>query len=237
MRLDGVAVLLVAAGGRTGLNDIGVECALHQELGPLADGPLQLIAVVLEHLNELGPDGLALGLGVCQTTQPVQHDLAVVHTGDRQVQVVGEGVHHALLLLVAQQPVIHKHAVQPLPQHLVDQGGGHCAVHTTRQGADGVILGAHQLSNLAQLLLQHLAHGPVRSHPADVSEEVLDHVHTPLGVHDLGVELEAVDLACGVLNGHNGALVALGHGAEALGQLDGLVTVAHPHIDGLLAEV
>jgi len=45
--------------------------------------------------------------------------------------------------LVAQQAVVHKHAVQPLTQHPVNQGGSHGAVHTTRQGADSMFCGAN----------------------------------------------------------------------------------------------
>jgi hypothetical protein len=49
--------------------------------------------------NELGANGLALGLWVVQASQPRQHGLAVVHARDGQMQVVLEHVHHALLLL------------------------------------------------------------------------------------------------------------------------------------------
>lgn len=45
--------------------------------------------------------------------------------------------------MVAQQAVVHKHAVQAVAQHLVHQGGGHCAVHASRQGADGMVLWAN----------------------------------------------------------------------------------------------
>lgn len=42
----------------------------------------------------------------------------VVDLGHRQVQVLVEGVHHALALLVPQQAVVHKHAMQAVAQHL-----------------------------------------------------------------------------------------------------------------------
>lgn len=74
---------------------------LHQERGPLANVPLQGVAEVLEDLDELGANGLALGLRVRQALEARQHLLAVVHAHHGQVQVVAEHVHHAVLLLQA----------------------------------------------------------------------------------------------------------------------------------------
>jgi hypothetical protein len=174
-----------------------------------------MMMMACTHLNELGSNGLALGLRVTQPRQACQHGLAVVHTRDGQVQVVLEHVHHALLLLCAcvcvgafaskrgggseersacgfvcwagegvkrheaftdipaltltrsaqaaahiqphtpthphthaaylvpQQPVVHKHAVQPVSHHLVHQCGGHRGVNAARQSADHVLRRAH----------------------------------------------------------------------------------------------
>lgn len=47
----------------------------------------------------------------------------VVHLGHGQVQVLVEGVHHTLRLLVPQQAVVHKHTVQAVAQDLRGRGG------------------------------------------------------------------------------------------------------------------
>lgn len=52
MRLDGVAVLLLAARGRTGFNHIWVQGALDQERGLDASLLLQPLGKVVEDINE-----------------------------------------------------------------------------------------------------------------------------------------------------------------------------------------
>ena len=75
--------------------------SLDEEGRPLADLPVQLVTKVLEHLDELGADGLALGLRVAKALEARHHGLGVVHTRHRQVKVLLERIHHALCLLQA----------------------------------------------------------------------------------------------------------------------------------------
>ena len=152
--------------------------------------------------------------------------------GHRQMQVILEHLHHALLLLVPQQTVIHEAAVKTIADRLVHQRRRHRGVHAARERADDVVIRTNLLVDDGDLLVEHVLHRPTRGEPRDVEEEVTDRLEPALGVGHLGVVLEAEDLALGVLDGDHGARVGLAHAREALGELHRLVAVGHPHLLG-----
>eukprot|EP00955_Chlamydomonas_euryale_P039098 351299-Chlamydomonas_euryale.AAC.6 len=141
--LDGVRVLLAAAGRRARLNHVGVQRPLHQELALVVDRLLELVAERLEDLDELAANCLALVLRVGQALEPRHHRRDVVDARDGQVQVVLKRVHHALTLVEAQQPIVDKHAVQTVAQDLVHERRGHGGVDAAGECADGVVIRAN----------------------------------------------------------------------------------------------
>mmetsp|Transcript_21332 Transcript_21332/g.63931 ORF Transcript_21332/g.63931 Transcript_21332/m.63931 type:complete len:420 (+) Transcript_21332:678-1937(+) len=228
--LDGVRVLLAAAGRRARLNHVGVQRPLHQELALVVDRLLELVAERLEDLDELAANCLALVLRVGQALEPRHHRRDVVDARDGQVQVVLKRVHHALTLVEAQQPIVDKHAVQTVAQDLVHERRGHGGVDAAGECADGVVIRANLRLNLPKRLVEHLLHRPVGGEARNVGQEVLDHVKAAVGVHHLGMELEAKEAALRVLNRDDSALLALRDALEALGKLGRVVAVAHPHV-------
>ena len=178
----------------------------------------------------MAADRLALRLGVGQALELREHRRGVVDERHGQVQVVGERLHHALGLLVAQQAVVDEHAVEALAEDLVHERRGDRRVDAARQRADRVVLGADLLGDQPQLRLEHLGHRPVRLEAGDVEQKVAQRVGAALGVHHLGVVLEAEDAPRRVLDRDDGALLAAADAREAVGQLGRLVAVRHPDV-------
>ena len=146
------------------------------------------------------------------------------------MQVVLEHLHHARLLLEAQQPVVHEAAVQAVADRAVHERRGDGAVHAARERADDVRIRTHRLLHDGDLLVQHVLHGPARGEAGDVEQEALDGLEPALAVRHLGVVLQAEQLARRVLDGHHRAGVALTDAREALGKPRGFVAVRHPHL-------
>jgi hypothetical protein len=71
-----------------------------------------------EALDELFPNRLPLALWVFHPSQLAHHLLLGIDHRDRQVQRLLERRHHARPLVVAEQAVVDKHAVQAVADHL-----------------------------------------------------------------------------------------------------------------------
>mmetsp|Transcript_38655 Transcript_38655/g.69275 ORF Transcript_38655/g.69275 Transcript_38655/m.69275 type:complete len:594 (-) Transcript_38655:193-1974(-) len=227
--LDSVAVLLVAARRRHRLDDIWVKRPLHQKLRPVAKILLHLRAKLAKHVDKLGANRLTLGLRVRQALQPPQHALRIVNDGDGEVQVVLERLHHSLRLLVPQQPVVYKHAVQTVADDLVDKCGRHCGINAAREGTDDVVFRADLRGHFGHQLLQHVLHLPRLFELRDLKQKVPQRLSTLVGVHHLRVVLQPIHASLHVFDRHNCALLAFGHSVKAGRQLDALIAVAHPH--------
>mmetsp|Transcript_20320 Transcript_20320/g.56322 ORF Transcript_20320/g.56322 Transcript_20320/m.56322 type:complete len:269 (-) Transcript_20320:82-888(-) len=100
-----------------------------------------------------------------------------------------------------------------------------------------MLLWADLTVNELHLLLQDIRHAPGRLDARNLHEEVPERLGAPLGVHHLGVVLKPEHLLLQVLDGHNGALLALADSIKALWQLHALVSVAHPHVVGVVGGV
>mmetsp|Transcript_1488 Transcript_1488/g.4410 ORF Transcript_1488/g.4410 Transcript_1488/m.4410 type:complete len:201 (+) Transcript_1488:1156-1758(+) len=197
-----LALGLGRPGRWAGLNHVRVQSSLNQEAGLGAVLLLQLLGEVVEHANEAGANGLALLLRVHHPLEGGHHGLRVIHEGDGQMQFVLERLHHPLCLLVAQEPVVHEHAVQAVPQHFVHQGGRHRAVHPAAQGANHVLLRAHHFGDLVHFLLEDILHAPVGRHSRHIKQEVPQQLAPPLAVGHLRVVLQPEQLSRSILYAH-----------------------------------
>ena len=171
---------------------IGVERALGQKpCAPRRGG------VFLEDVDEQPPDRLALDLGVGHAGQRAQKKRAFIGMDQRDVVVVAEHGHDLLRLALAQKTVVDKDAGEPVPDRLVDQDGGHRAVHPARQAADHAARGADLVTDLRDSLCPVGAHGPVAAKAREAHE--IGQKPAPLRrVVHLGVELHGIEPARGV---------------------------------------
>ena len=123
--------------------------------------------------------------------------------------------------------MVDEHTRELVADRLVHEQRGNSRVDAAREGAENALvadLGADALD----LLLDHGGGGPGRRGPRNVVEEVLQDRLAVWGVHDFGMELDAVELSAGVLEGGNRRVLGRGDGERTRGRLDDRVAMRHP---------
>jgi len=72
---------------------------------------------------------------------------------------------------------------------------------------------------------------------ADVEQKVIEQHPTASGVHDLRVELDAIEMAVRMAHGRGGRILAVGQPLEAGREFEDAVAMAHPHPHALLFNI
>ena len=147
---------------------------------------------LLEHPDEGLPDDLALALRVDDVVEGGQKTVGRLDVHQVHVELLAKGGLDLLGLAGAQEAGVDEDAGQLVAHRLVDQRRGHRGVDPARQTADDP-LGSDLGLDGRHRRLDDRRHGPRRAAPADVVEERLQHGLAAVGVHDLGMELHAVD--------------------------------------------
>jgi len=225
MALDGLARAADAAG----LDDVGIERALDQPVdstGFLGDAR----GFVVENGDELRADALALDLGVGDAGQLFEEAGAGVHGHDIEAQLVAQVLLHALKFVFAQDAVIDEDAGELRADCFVDQHGRDRGIDSAGEAADDVP-GADLLADGGDGGLDEVGRSPVAAGGADIEDEISNQLRTKRGVVNFGMELDGPNFARFVGDSGEGVLTD-GDAAEAGGKLLGLVTVAHPDVNG-----
>ena len=226
-----VALDVGGAGATTGLDHIRVERSLHEELDLLAVRTSlldHLARGVLEHPDEQAPDDLALLLGVGDGVELGEEPLGRVDDLEPDAggcDVVGLDL---LALALAQQAVIDEDAGEVVADRLVHESRSDRRVHATRQAADDEAI-ADLGTDRLDLLVDDVGRRPRGLEARDVIEEVLEHLLTVLGMHDLGVELNTGETTLEVLESGDRSTLGDGHDSEAARRLVYGVAVRHPY--------
>ncbi|KAI3482194.1 hypothetical protein L1887_55164 [Cichorium endivia] len=194
---------------------------------------LQLGHLGLKHVDEGVADDLALLLRVLDVLELGEELLRGVDDGEVDAEVLGEHLVHLRGLVGAQHAVVHHDGVEAVADGLVHELGGDGRVDTSRNGAEHLALGADDLADALDLLVDERLHGPVAAAVADVDKVVkqLDAAHA---VRHLGVELDAVDGLGLVGHGGEGCGGRLADDDKVLGRLAELVAVRHPDLHAAL---
>ena len=205
------------------LDHVRVERALHEPLDVL-----DLRGVLVEDLDELAADDLALLLGIGDARERVEEALSRV--GDHQVQVetLPHGVLDRVAFVGAQEAIVHEDADQAIAQRFVAEHRRHRRVDAAREPADHALIGADLRDHRRDGLVDEGAGGPVWLEPGDVEEERPQHLGAARRVGDLRVELNPEQLARRIADGAQGGAWALAQGAEAGRQRGQPVAMAHP---------
>src|SRR4051812_21920701 len=75
------------------LDDVWIERALHQKFRQVPESLLHLLGEIVEALDELRADDLALLLGIRDSRELRQEALARIHARHREMQAVLEHLH------------------------------------------------------------------------------------------------------------------------------------------------
>ena len=100
-----------------------------------------------------------------------------------------------LALIHPEQPVIDKDAGELIADRFVDQDSGNRAIDPARQSADDFAV-THLRFDLGHFGFAVSGHGPIARQPANAVDEIGEQLPAIGCVHDFGVELGAVKLAC-----------------------------------------
>ena len=218
-----------------GLDDVGVERALGQEVDPP-----EAARLLLEDADELVPDDAPLALRVLDAGQAGEEALAGVDHHQAHAKVGLEGRPQELGFLLAHEPVVDVDAGQAVAHGAMDEGGRDGRVDPAREGADDPPFGARGRSVGVDALADgghgggdEVAGGPGGVSAGDAEDEVAQDVPPGRRVDDLGVELDAVEPPVGIGQAGERRGGRQGGRMEADGWPRDEVAVAHP--DGLLA--
>ena len=177
------------------------------------------------------PTILRFSSGIGDAREPREEALLRLHVDERHLEVPAERLHDLLGLVLAQEPVVDEDARQLIPNGLVHEQRRDRGVDATRERAQHP-LGADRRTDALDLLLDDRGRSPRGRRPGDLVEEVLQDLLTVRRVHDLGVELDAVQAARTVLEGRDRSGRRAGRHVGARGRRGDGVAMAHPH--GLL---
>ena len=209
--------------GAARLDHVRVERSL-DEPGRIAE----LARLVLEDADELLADDHALRLGVGHAGELREEPLLRLHMHERHVEDAVEGLHHLLRLALPEQPVVDEDAGQLIADRAMHEQRRDGRVDAARERAQHPGR-ADLCADALDLLGDHRGGRPDRGDARDLVQEVLQHLLAVRRVHDLGVELHAVEAAPVILERRDRRARRLADDAGAGRGLDDRVAVGHPH--------
>ena len=187
----------------------------------------KLQRLLLEDADELLADDHPLRLRLVDPGEPGEESLAGVDVDQLDAEALTEGVDDLLGLALAQQAVVDEDAGELLADRPVHERGGGGRVDPAGEPADHAAvadLGADPLD----LLVDHRGRRPLLLAARDLAQEPLQDRLAVRGMDHLGMELDAVEPALGVLAGGDRRARAGGEGAEPRRRLVDAVAMAHP---------
>ena len=219
-------------GARRGrFNHVRIDRALRQPLRALDLGGL-----FLEHLDEHAcPMILRFFSGIGLALQRIQKTALGVHADHLHAHVLGEGRHHLIAFVEAQQAVVHENAGELLADGAMQQRRHHGRIHAAGQTEHHLVLA--NLLRTDATMLDDVARRPQRLAAADVVHETLQDGGTLGGVRDLGMELHAIEAARLVGDTSKRRVLGLGNHLEAGRQFGHAIAVTHPHMQEFLTVV
>ena len=163
---------------------------------PRKPNPPSSCRALLEHVDERAADDLALLLGIGDACQAFEEQIGRVDEVERQMQLVAKPLLNLVGLVVTQQPVVDEDAGQAITDGAMNQHRRDGGIHAARQPAHD-FAGADLLTNSLGRLLDERADRPVAGAAAFAVGEVAEDLDAVLGVHDLRVEEQRVQLPFG----------------------------------------
>ncbi len=147
----------------------------------------------------------------------------------RDVVLAAEQAHHLPAFARAHQAGIDIDAGELRPHRLVQQHRRDRGIDAARKPADHLAL-AYLLARARDRLALEGGHAPIAFEPRHAVGEILQKRRAVRRVHDLGMELHAVEAPLVVGDGGEGCALADAHHLESRGQLVDPVAMAHPHL-------
>ena len=180
----------------------------------LLDGVRGHLLQAVEHLFDHRWPGPVDGVGAEGVEQCYGQRRAGDQNGERergaeQVESVGELAPHLVGEVLgfpgSHQPVVHIDAGELIPDGPVDDSRCDRRVDPAGQGTDHLLV-ADLLLDLGHGRFDKGVHGPLGFAAAETKDEIPQDVIADQGMHDLRMELEAIDLFLLIAKGRNGRI-------------------------------
>src|SRR5262249_5173736 len=146
---------------------------------------------------------------------------------------LAEGRDDLLELARAQDAVVDEDAGESIAEGLVADHCGDRGVHAAREPADPGLVRTDPPLHVADPVVSERTRRPGRSDARDVEQERGEDLGAARGVYDLGMELDAVDLALRVVDRTKLGVRRDADRREARGHRRDPVAVAHPNVERL----
>ena len=212
-----------------GFDHIRIDRALSQPGDVTGLITLELARLALEHLNELAPNDLALGLWIADSGQLTQELLRRVDPNHFGVELSHKHVHDHVAFIKSKQAVVNEYAGQLLADGPVNQRRCHRGIDSARQSKDHLFL-THLRPDSGHSFTDVVPHDPVSAGSTNVQNETLQDSRTAFGMSHFRVELDAVEAPVFIRHTGDRATVGRRHELESVWQFDDLVAVAHPDL-------
>mmetsp|Transcript_21834 Transcript_21834/g.62206 ORF Transcript_21834/g.62206 Transcript_21834/m.62206 type:complete len:212 (-) Transcript_21834:716-1351(-) len=157
---------------RNRLDDVRVERALEKVLAISVQLLLDLVGLLLEHLNEGVADDFALPFRLRDTLQLVQEPIGSIHASQIHAAVLAHSLQHLRGLILAKASVVHQHGVEPIADGARHEHGGNGGIDSTADGANHMMLtdlGTHGLDEFFGVI----GHHPILLGSGDLDAKVL----------------------------------------------------------------
>ena len=172
---------------RHAFDHVRVERALPEEVEVA-----ELLRFGLEHVDERRADGLALRLRVGHARQPVEEQLHGIGEDERQLHAF-EATLDLLRFVLPHHAVVDEDARQPIADGAVDEHRRDGRVDAAAQPTDDAAVPDLRADAVGRLLHER-THRPVAGAAADVVGEVAQDLEAVVGVRDLGMEQQCVEI-------------------------------------------
>ena len=174
-------------------------------------------------------------LGVNNALEHRKEVVAAVYTDKIHIKEGSEGLLDKISLVLSHKTLIDKNAGELLADGTAEKRSGNGAVNAARKTENDLFV-ADLFTELFNGCINEAVHLPVTCAAADIENKVSEHLIAVLGMSNLWVELNGIELSVNVLHCSTGAAVGFGDNLKALRRLGDIIRMAHPN-DALLGNV
>ena len=167
-------------------------------------------------------------LGVNNALEHRKEVVAAIYTDKIHIKEGSEGLLDKISLVLSHKTLIDKNAGELLADGTAEKCSGNGAVNAARKTENDFFV-ANFFTELFNGCINEAVHLPVTCAAANIENKVSEHLIAVLGMSNLGVELNSIDLSVNVLHCSAGAVVGFGYNLKALGRFGDIIRMAHPN--------
>src|SRR2546426_5804213 len=216
---------------RNRFDDVRIQRPLSEKIDPT-----EVRRLLLEHVDERRTDDFALLFGIDDAGEPIEKQLRCIDEHEWKLQSL-EALPYLTRFVESQDAVVDEDTRQLIADGATNEQRRDRRVDAAAQRADDASA-VYLLSDPRRRLVDKRRHRPVAGAAADAEREVTQDLEAALGVHDLRMEQQRVELALRMRHRGHRRIRAGRDDGEAIRRGGDEVTVAGPHADlvGHLAE-